>query len=377
MNRRPRVTVVQPYLHSYRVPFYESLHADLASRGVELILALGSPTGQIAHRSDACALADAVQLPQRALRLGPKQLLWRQLGELAHTSDVLVLQHMLHCTESYAPLLRSRLRKGPPVALWGQGKAYSYRPLPLAAAAKTAMTRLADWFFAYTEQGRRDVEGWGFPSDRITVVRNSTDTRAVMAAAERTTPVQLAVLNEQYGLTPGRTALFIGGLDAPKRIPFLLRAVDRIAAQLPGFRLLVAGDGVQRGLVEESRTAVWVGRASTEQKALLGAACEVMLMPGAVGLCAVDSFALGTPIVTTHWPFHGVEFGYLEHGSNALVVPIEDDGRYADAVVGLLRNRERLRRLQDGCRAAAGSYSVEGMSGRFADGVERMLARSC
>ncbi|MFJ7178088.1 glycosyltransferase family 4 protein [Streptomyces massasporeus] len=377
MTRRPRVTVVQPYLHSYRVPFYECLHADMASRGIELILALGSPTGQIAHRSDACVLAEAVQLPQRALPLGPKQLLWRRLGELAHTSDALVLQHMLHCTESYTPLLRSRLRKGPPVALWGQGKAYSYRPLPLASAAKTLMTRLADWFFAYTEQGRRDVEGWGFPGDRITVVRNSTDTRAVMTAAQRTTPVQLAALHEQHGLAPGRTALFIGGLDAPKRIPFLLRAVDRIAAQLPGFRLLVAGEGAQRGLVEKSRAAVWVGRASTEQKALLGAACEVMLMPGAVGLCAVDSFALGTPVVTTHWPFHGVEFGYLEHGRNALVVPTDDEGRYADAVVGLLRDRERLRRLQEGCRAAADSYSVEEMSGRFADGVEQMLARSC
>lgn len=376
---RPRVGIVQPYMHGFRVPFYERLRSDLTDRGIDLVVAHGSPAGEIAHRSDDTPLADAVRLSQRAFRLGPKTVVWRRLGELAHSCDALVLQHSLHTLESYAPLLRSRLRKGPPVALWGHGKAYTYRELPLAGSAKRAVTRRADWFFAYTESGRRDVVGWGFPAERTTVVRNSIDTRALQQARERVTDEAVARLAAEYGLTPGRTALYIGGLDTDKRIPYLLAAADRIAGALPGFRLLVAGEGTQRHLVERAAArggaVTWVGRVDREQKALLAAAGDVLLMPGRVGLCAVDSFALGLPIVSTHWPYHSVEFAYLEHDRNAVVVA-DDEGTYAEAVTRLLQDPDRVARLRQGCRADAARYTVEDMSRRFCEGVEALLSRS-
>jgi hypothetical protein len=46
---------------------------------------------------------------------------------------------------------------------------------------------------------------------------------------------------------------------------------------------------------------------------------------------------------------------------------------YADAAAGLLRSPDRLAALAAGSRADATRYSVEVMSERFADGIERLL----
>lgn len=374
-SRLPRLTLVQSYLPAHRMSFYRRLADDLAARDIELVLAHGSPVGDAAHRADACAWDRAVPLGQRVWRLGSGRLVWRRLGPLARRTDALVLEHRLTDAEAYAPLLRSSFGHGPPVGFWGTGTAPGGRRPGMLPAA---LTRFGDWFFADTEDGRRGAEElWGFPPDRITVVRSAVDTRALREAAGRVTADRAARLARRHGLAPGRTALFTGGLDGPQRVPFLLAAADRVARQLPGFRLLVAGDGAERPLVEraaaEGAPVVWTGPVPMADKAALGALSQVMLLPGAVGPAAVEALALATPVVTVRGPAHGPEFGYLAHGRNALIAR---DGlqAYADAVAALLRDGERLASLRAGCRADADRYTVEGMSRRFVTGARRLLA---
>jgi glycosyltransferase involved in cell wall biosynthesis len=190
----------------------------------------------------------------------------------------------------------------------------------------------------------------------------------------------VAALRERHRLQPGRTALYVGGLDAPKRIPFLLQCARRVAAGLPGFKLLVAGDGVDRPLVEAVAGApdspvVALGHRAGQDVALLGAVSDVMLMPGRVGLCAVDSFALRTPIVTTDWPWHAPEFEYLEHGRNA-VVSRDDPQAYAVAVQQVLNDRSHLESLREACRKDAADYTADGMAERFCGGLLHILGSS-
>ncbi|MDQ0844818.1 glycosyltransferase family 4 protein [Streptomyces sp. V1I6] len=368
-----RAVIVQQYVPGYRVAFYEHLSLELAHRDIELTVAHGSPWGKDVRRADACALAGTVQLPQRTFRLAGRHLVWRGLGPLAHECDALVLGQSLHSLENYPALLR---RGGPPVGLWGHGGTYTRaHPAPLRAA-KRALTLRARWFFAYTEQGAQHVIDQGFPEERVTTVRNAVDTRALAASRSRVSDTELSSMRSSYGLRPGRTALYVGGLDAAKRIPFLLAAAERVAHLLPGFRLLVAGDGAQRHLVEEVQRAgspvVYVGTASDEEKARLGALADVLLVPGAVGLAAVDSFALDAPLVTTPRAAHGPEFEYLQHGRNALVVDGGLDS-YAEAVTDLLTRSALLDRLRSACRTDAELYTVELMAQRFADGVEGLI----
>lgn len=373
----PRVLIVQPYIPQYRVPFFRHLGADLHRHGIELTIAHGCPTGPQARRSDAGTLPGALVLPQHTFRLGGRTVFWRRLGDLVRQCDAVVLEQALHNLEAYPLLARARLRGRPAVCWWGHGRTFSHRPTTVERVAKDALTRRADWFFAYTDSVAAYVRHVGVSAERVTVVRNSTDTARLAEALGRITSEQVTAFRARHSLTAGRTAFFLGGLDTPKRIPFLLASAELTARRLPGFRLLVAGDGVHRPAVERAAgrpgsAVVCLGQADTEGKALLGAACDVLLMPGAVGLAAVDSFALSTPMVTVPDAAHGPEFDYLEHGRNALVVRGGPE-EFAGAVAELLTDTGRLAALREAGRQDAVHYSAEAMSDRFARGLVRLL----
>ncbi|MGW6097122.1 glycosyltransferase family 4 protein [Streptomyces sp. NPDC055157] len=386
---RRRVLVVQPYLPSYRTRFFDRAQECLDARGVTLEVVHGPPPpGQDARR-DAASCSCATEVPTtRLLTMGGTSVAWHRVGRRVASADAVVLEQALHSLEAFPLALRQRMarrgRRLPAVAFWGHGRTYTRPVNSLEAHLKDALTKQGNWFFAYTEGGADHLARRGFPRSRITVVRNSVDTRALTQARDRACRPgteehgQAEALRERHGLTPHRTALFLGGLDAPKRIPFLLDCAMRIARELPGFRLLVAGEGMDRDLVDAAANrpgspVVPLGRVTGARTAALGAVSDVMLMPGRVGLCAVDSFALRTPIVATNWPWHAPEFEYLSHGHNALVVP-DGPGAYSAAVVGLLRDGDRLASLRTACAQSAPEYTIEGMAGRFCDGVMGLLA---
>ncbi|WP_433450411.1 glycosyltransferase [Streptomyces sp. CA-142005] len=385
-----RVVVVQPYVPGYRTSFFNHLHARLDASGVALEVLHGPPPPQHAARRDASSCACAVQVPSRRLTApGGRSLFWNQVLRRTASADVIVLEQALRNLDAYPLLLRQlagrTTGRGPRVAFWGHGRTYTKPHSRLETTAKNLVTRLGSWFFAYTKSGATYVAAQGFPRQRITIVRNSVNTVELTTGLARATRpgtpefAEAELLRERYGLVAGRTALFIGGLDTPKRIPFLLECVDRIAAELPGFRLLVAGEGSDRYLVDQAASqpgspVVTMGHVDTRRTALLGAVSDVMLMPGRVGLCAVDSFALKTPIVTTDWPWHAPEFEYLEDGRNA-VVTRDNVAAYAAAVKALLSDRARLASLRLACSEEATDYTVDGMAARFCDGLLKMLER--
>ncbi|MER7169939.1 glycosyltransferase family 4 protein [Streptomyces mesophilus] len=367
-SRTRRVALVLPYLTAYRLPFLAQLRQELSAAEVELTVAHGRPTGYGATRGDELVLPGAAPLRQRVLRAAGRELVWHQgLGGLVRGHDAVVLPQALNNLRVYPLLARRRI----PVGLWGHGHTHVSAHGRAEQRAKAALTRRADWFFAYTEAGATYARGAGLAAERITVVQNALDSTTLATARDAVGEGEVRELRERYGLQPGRTALYIGAVDELKRIPFLLACAEEIAARVPGFRLVVAGDGRQRDLVESSPVAVYVGPADPAQKARLGALADVMLVPGAVGLCAVDSFALRTPLVTTPWPYHGPEFGYLEHGRNALVVP---DTAYAEQVAELLARPRQLAALRRACRCDAPRYTTEGMAARFATGIDGLLS---
>ena len=185
------------------------------------------------------------------------------------------------------------------------------------------------------------------------------------------------MIRAELGLPEQNVCLYVGALSAPKRIGFLIEACSAVAQRIPDFTLVVAGDGPERHLVEGSLAFYpwlrYVGRTIGREKARLGAVSDVLLMPGAVGLVAVDSFALQTPIITTSWPFHGPEVDYLEDGVNARFSG-DSVAEFAAAIEQVLGARDELARLKAACASAAVRYSLENMVTNFADGVVAALA---
>jgi glycosyltransferase involved in cell wall biosynthesis len=140
----------------------------------------------------------------------------------------------------------------------------------------------------------------------------------------------------------------------------------------------VIGDGPERFKIKEAAQAEpWIhdlGSKNDHDKVPFWAMAKLLLMPGLVGLVVVDSFALGVPLVTTDYPFHSPEIDYLKDGENGCVVPCGDDpSAYADAVVALLRDPDRIERLKAGAIASAAEHTIENMAKNFANGVMRCI----
>jgi glycosyltransferase involved in cell wall biosynthesis len=371
-----RLLIVQPYIPAYRVPFFAALRAQLAAEGIELWIAAGRPHGSSAQRrDDASDTADKV-LRESRLTFAGRTFNVRHLSENLRTlrPEFVIVEQAVKNIEVYPLLARHAVGQRPRVAMWGQGRTFSTIQGPTMRALKAWLTRRSDWFFAYTQEGADYVVARGFARDRITVLHNSTDTETLRAELRAVTIEQLMVFRGRYGLTSGATALFLGGLDASKGIEFLVESARLVAKQIPGFRLLVGGEGACSDWLRERQAAgdpvIALGRIDGPERALAMRSANLMMVPQWVGLVAVDSLAAGTPIVTTRHASHSPEFGYLTDGVNAVVTE-HDLGPYAAAVVALLGDPDRLAILSEGALADSRPYSIEAMATRFSEGVRQ------
>ena len=205
-------------------------------------------------------------------------------------------------------------------------------------------------------------------------MQNAIDSSHLQRTIAGLDPRAVARFSDELDLR-GRTALFIGGLDDSKRIPFLLESARLISASDPDFRLVIIGSGSGAADVGKDRLEHYVsylGSKFGDEKAIAMAACDVLAMPGRVGLVAVDSFAAALPIVTTAWAWHAPEFEYLEDGTNALITA-DDIEAYAAGLGALLSDDRMLEKLRAGARKSAEIYTVGRMVENMIDGVQRTL----
>ena len=349
------------------------MKSRLAELNVQLAIASARATGSDAFRhDDVTQVAADFIVDERRVELGSKALLIRDIGRVVDTfrPRFVVVEQAIKNVESWPLLFR---RRGPSIALWGQGRSYSTPQSAFEERMKQWMTHQADWFFAYTQAGADHVISRGFAAARTTVLRNSTDTAALRANLDAIKTEDIAQFRAEHGLTAGRTGLFLGGVDERKGIPFLLDVADRLAASLPGFRMLIGGTGTLSDEVRRRQMAgaplANLGRIDGPQKALALAAADVLMIPEWVGLVAVDALASGTPIVTSVHPSHSPEAEYLTDEVSAIFAPHDIDA-YARAVCGLLLDRDRLQLMSRACLAAGTDLTIEAMASRFVDGIK-------
>jgi glycosyltransferase involved in cell wall biosynthesis len=371
MHHAADVLIVQDYIAEYRRRFYELLEAALASQSVRMQVAVGKAPAALAARADVVASMPLMRsVPESSVSLAGRRLSYKRLSRHAADSDLIVVEQAIRHLELYTLLARRRRR--PKVALWGHGARRVKPASRVERFIERRLIRSADWFFAYTQGGAEQVAAGGLPRERITVVQNTVDVEGLARLRESVSADEQHLLREQLDLPAQDVCLYVGALDASKRIAFLLEACAIVASRVRGFVLLVAGDGPERGLVQRSLASYpwlrYVGRANHQDEAKLGAVSDALLMPGRVGLVAVDSFALRTPIITTHWPYHAPEVDYLVDGVNARIAGDSID-EFAQTVEQVLLDRDGLARMKAECAAAIPRYSLESMVANFAGGV--------
>lgn len=367
-----KVVILQEYVPQYRVPLFELLKRKLLESGIDLVVAAGEPSSSQSQRHDKGRLDWATPVRQVELRVLGRRVVFRQTRKVLAGADLVIVEQARRNLDVY--LLMAR-RHRPVVALWGHGVDRTRPVTRVERWLSTALLRNCDWFFAYTEGTRRLVEDLDVDPAKITVVQNAIDTSSLREAINALDGGAIQDFERQLDLR-GKTALYIGALDTYKRVSMLIETADAAHSMEPNFRLVVAGDGADRHIVEAASRSrsyiVYLGQRFGHDKAKALAAADLLVSAGSVGLGVLDSFAAQVPMVITDWPYHGPEVEYLQDKRNAVVTP-DSAVDLATGLVSTLSDTEAMGRLRTHCGLDAQLFTVEEMANRFVDGVLKAL----
>lgn len=246
---------------------------------------------------------------------------------------------------------------------------------------------------ALREAWRRAVSRWAFSRTgrRGVLVAphlREDSSRYLGCAAGRFRCVENGVDLERFAFvpregTPAPRIAIVGALNAFKRPDLGLRAFAHLLDELPGARLVLAGDGPMRpdleALCRELRlgdSVQFLGYRADLQEVL--AECHVcwhVSRSEGFGLAVVEAMANGLPVVGMDVP--GVRY-LLGEGDAGILVPESDPAALADRTARLLRDDTLFRRIArvgrsfvedrfDVRRMVAGYLDVasEAMTGRW------------
>lgn len=370
--RRPRVVCVQRRLPHYREALFRHLRDNLEARGIEFVLVHGDASPAELSKGDSGRLTWARKVPCRYLAGG--RLVWQPLRDELVGADLVIVTQENSLIYNLALMT---VRRPPRLAYWGHGRNFqAQRPQGLSERLKRLLATRVDWWFAYTGLTARYLQSLGFPAEHICTVKNAVDTSALARQCATITAQDVQDFRARHLLGDGPIGLYIGSLYPEKRIPFLLQAAQALAQQVPGFRLVVVGNGPDAALVKAAATQhPWLrflGAQYGRDKAVCLRAAQLLLNPGLVGLGILDAFVAGLPMVTTDCHLHSPEIDYLRHGENGLMTA-DELGAFVSACADLLTRPDAHRRLSEGAARDAALYTIETMSENMAEGIARAV----
>jgi glycosyltransferase involved in cell wall biosynthesis len=110
-----------------------------------------------------------------------------------------------------------------------------------------------------------------------------------------------------------------------------------------------------------------------DELAVIFAASDLVLIPGAVGLAVNHALAYGLPLVTARGQAHGPEVAIAEHGQNAWFVQTCTADDIASALSFIIQTPQVLAALRLGA-AETNVPTLESMVANIADLVARVAA---
>ncbi|GBQ98339.1 glycosyltransferase [Acetobacter nitrogenifigens DSM 23921 = NBRC 105050] len=187
---------------------------------------------------------------------------------------------------------------------------------------------LAEWMVS---------QGWA--ADRVHYVPNfATDFSATAPRRPKEIPENAPFL------------LALGRLHENKAFDVLIRAMPR----LPGARLLIAGEGPQRAMLEDLARQVGVAdrvlMPGWADPGGLIRACDILVCPSRhepLGNVVIEAFSAATPVVAaaSEGPRE-----LIVDGANGLLAPVEDHEALAQAIGAVIEDRSLAQRLALGGR---------------------------
>jgi glycosyltransferase involved in cell wall biosynthesis len=367
-----RIVIIQPYVPAYREPFFDALSKHLAERNHVLTIVSGLPTGGSRERRDSVNLASVTHrvVPIRRLRLGPFELRLGPLRSSWSDADVVIVELAAGSISSYRALV-SRT----PTGVWGHVGSYVSRDSAATRALRRWQVRRAQHVLAYTEQGAATARRYGALPANVTALGNTVDTRELRVELQRARRETGEKVRQDLGAPSGPLFAMIGGLDSSKRIDLFEALLEQLWDAGSPIRFLVGGRGGEEHRLHRARDreqVVLLGHVDDRIKARMARVSLGLINPGRVGLIAVESLALGLPIITTESNFHAPEFDYLTAGQDVVVVhPSAEALRFALEL--LVQDPLAQAALARAAELRADEHSLERMVDQMGGAIDALL----
>jgi glycosyltransferase involved in cell wall biosynthesis len=363
-----RLGLQQRVLPAYRVPFFDAL-AEVCQGGLNVFAGLPGPSESIVVANN---LSASTYVPAHNRHFSnaasPYYVCWqsglsRWLEE--YQPHVLILEGNSRNVNSRLAVRWMHARRRPVIG-WGLGLPASGGGgwiSSLRNRESLSFLRSMDAVIAYSRRGAQEYHSLGFPQSRLFVAPNAVEPRPKELAAKKP---------EEYGERP--TVLFVGRLQARKRIDDLLRASAALPEALRP-RLLIVGDGPARQDFENVARSVYpsaefLGERHGADLDPLFDLADLFVLPGTGGLAVQQAMAHGLPVIVAQGD--GTQDDLVRAG-NGFLVPPGDLAALTVTLQEALSDRARLRRMgAESFRIVVEEVNLEKMVEEFVAAINQV-----
>lgn len=323
-----RLALQQRVLPSYRVPLFDLL-AQACDGGMSLFAGMPRPAEMIVSGEPQVAKyyeAKNIHLFGGAFYLCYQRGFVNWLEEWNPDSLIVEANPRYLSTSSAVKWMHSRGRK---VIGWGLGSP------PVSGVRKQrrlAFINQFDALLAYSQRGADEYAALGFPREKIFVAHNSVSSAPDQNPDHRPQTVDRA------------TILFVGRLQARKRVDYLLRACAEIESKP---RLIIVGDGPERRALESLAkdiypSAEFIGSKHGAELKPYFAEADLFVLPGTGGLAVQEAMSHGLPVIVAKGD--GTQDDLVREGNGWQINP-EDYGALVSTMQNALSDIARLRKM--------------------------------
>jgi glycosyltransferase involved in cell wall biosynthesis len=234
------------------------------------------------------------------------------------------------------------------------------------------IARYATRFVAVSDSNRtRMIELEGIPADKVLVLPTAYIPHRVNAPTD---------IRAELGLPASAPVIAVAAtLRVEKALEVMISALAEVRAQFPDAHLVIAGDGPRREGLERQVASMGL----TGNVHLIGERRDVTGILKTVDVGALSSDWEGMPLfvlecMSNGTPVVATEVGGLpemiQHDRTGLLVPPRDPAALARAISALLADPERRRRLAAAAQERMHAFTIDAVSGRFADLYEQLVS---
>lgn len=331
---RGRLGLQQRVLPAYRTPFFDLL-AQACEGGMSLFAGMAREEESVKAGKLQIAKYKAggnVHLFRGALYLCYQRGLTDWLRDWNPDALIMEANPRYLASSSAVKWMRARGRK---VIGWGLGAPSPVRLTPLGRRIWADVWRRFlfqfDALIAYSQRGAEEYAALGFPREKIFVAYNAVSP----APAGRSAP---SAIHDPPSI------LFIGRLQARKRVDWLLRACAEMESKP---RLVIVGDGPERANLESLAQQVYpsaefVGARHGAELTPYFEQASLFVLPGTGGLAVQEAMAHGLPVIVAKGD--GTQDDLVRAG-NGWQIPPEDYSALVRVMREALSDVRRLRRM--------------------------------